>query len=96
MKKDVKELLKNFDVNPKLQVGDLVLTAEIHRVIELNYNGEKDAIGVSGVFPNDCPGLGNPISPCKDECHHEYIYRINKKGGQHALMKLKQNHSKKG
>jgi hypothetical protein len=89
MKKDVEELMEKFDTNPKLKIGDLVFSAQIYRVRKINYGGEKDAIAVSDVFPEDCPGLGNPISPCKDECHHEYIYRLDKNGGQFAIMKLK-------
>lgn len=86
MKKDVKKLLERFDTKPNLKAGDLVLTAEIHRVVETNWNGHENQIEVIHVFP-DC-------EVCKksghQECNgHTSIQKLDRKGGQQVLMKLK-------
>ena len=83
MKDDVKKLLENFDTKPNLKAGDLVLTAEIHRVVEVDWNGNKNDIEVLHVFP-ECTTCKNP-----DECGHTAIKLLNRKGGQQVLMKLK-------
>jgi len=86
MKEDIKKLLEKFDTKPKLKIGELVLTAEIHRVVETNWNGEKNKVEVIHVFPECkvCKKSGH------DECNgHTAIKSIDSKGGQQVLMKLK-------
>ena len=83
MKKDVKTLLEKFDTKPNLKAGDLVLTAEIHRVVEVH----EHEVEVVHVFPECrvCKKSGH------DECDgHTAIKDLNSKGGQQVLMKLKE------
>lgn len=86
VKEDVKELLALFDLKPTLlQKGDLVLTAEIHRVEDPDWGKKNRSTGVSvaGVFP-ECY-----TDYCKKrgECVHTSIRDIDPNGGQNVIMK---------
>lgn len=89
MKKDVRELLKQFTTTG-FQNGDLILTAEIHRVTNVDWDKREewdepsDSIEVATVWP-----VCELCSKQGIECCHHHILRISPAGGQHAAMKFK-------
>lgn len=80
MKKDVQNLLAHFNTRPRnLKKGDLLITAEVHRVIAPSFCGRRDEIEVSTVWPAHC-------AVCKNcECIHLRVMAV-RGGGQQAGM----------
>lgn len=85
---DVRESLSHFELNPKLQVGDLVLGVHVYRVLQVPWEKDKSEtnISVATVFPRCYACVGK-------ECVHPHIMHYNQDpDGEHAdwmVMKLK-------
>lgn len=88
MKQDVKDLLTLFKVGcEKPKKDDLVLTAEIYRVIDphLGEPGWLGTVEVGSVFPT--------CEMCKGhECRHRVVMNVSAKGGQQTIMRLKRRY----
>ena len=80
MKKDMKQLLAQFSTPRVLHKGDLVVTAEIHRVIKKFGPGRYE---VATIWP-ECGCCR------KKECIHPRVMHVGP--GQHGVMKLKRSH----
>lgn len=94
MKRDASKLLKRFSFKmPK--TGDLVLTAQVFRVIrtERDYRNGGNVLIVSNVFPpcQECRKFyktkaGKAVSnKYNGACCHEHVMRYGE-GGQHSVM----------
>lgn len=83
MKSDVKKLLRNFKVSG-FKNGDLVITAQVMRIVDRNWGRRNGVLGdmlVVTVWP-EC-------AVCGDECIHEHIVQGGKVGGQQNVMARK-------
>lgn len=88
MRTDARNLLRRFVIAPKqdkLKAGDLLLTAEVHRVMQPFFSGHEGEVLVNNVLP-ECSVCKNKG---RDECSHMRVMQIKEGGGQQALMKLK-------
>lgn len=88
MRVDVRNFLKRFVVSlrqDKLKAGDLLLTAEVHRVMTPYFQGENNSVLVNNVLPECkvCKSAG------REECSHMRVMHIDMNGGQQMLMQLK-------
>lgn len=88
MKKDIKQVLKNFS-QTNIKNGDLVITFEIHRVLDVNWGRKNNSQGmeVATVFPK-CSACGDK------ECRHPHIMARDG-AGQHKAAKLAFTHPAK-
>jgi len=75
MKPDVKRLMSRFSFD-KIKRGDLLITAEIHRVKRVRKDGLLDVVTVS----EEC-------CACNGECQHERV--MSRVWGQQGAMKIK-------
>jgi hypothetical protein len=88
MRLDLRNFMRKFIIAPKqdkLKAGDLLLTAEVHRVLQPCFHGNEGEVLVSSVLPEcyECKSRG------RQECTHMRVMHLNEGGGQQALMKLK-------
>lgn len=87
MKADVKKLLHNFKVSG-FKNGDLVITAQVMRVVDRNWgrrNGRRGEMSVVTVW------LKCYACRRRAECVHNHIVQVNlgKIGGQQNVMAVK-------
>lgn len=84
MKSDVKKLLKRLKL-AGFKNGDLVVTAEIHRITDRNWgrrHSNRRSMEVVTVWP-ECQ------SCYPQECQHKRIMSAGRSGGQQGIFGLK-------
>jgi len=94
MKRDVQKLMKRFDYKHRPKVGDLVITAEVKRVvkIERDYDYGGNVLVVVDVDCQTCAKFKRTKRGKKSlkgaECGHEHFVWWGG-FGQHKVMRLK-------